>query len=167
MIFMNNRFDCIVNKEIFKCEDKDVFEWYFKMLYFETTKNEPIENDSIMIITDREPFELRNELVNMFRTSKYYRFKQCNLLGHGNVCIYCDNLGSKANELRIIIVSTRLNENMRCWRNKAIILDINYKETEIQNEYLDKCLFPTLIYYDENKLSHGRIVFYKNKNILK
>lgn len=166
MNISNVYFDCVINKDIFNFEDENVFEWYFKTLYYETTDEDIVKNDSIMIITDREPKDLMCELMDMFRNSEYYMFKESYSAGMDNKCIYCGNLGSKKNEIRVLIISSTNNESFRGWRNKAVILDINKEETEIPRKYLEMCIFTTLMYSNENKLSHGRILFHKNKNLI-
>lgn len=159
------RFDLIVNKDMFNFEDVDEFEWYFKTLYYESTEGDFLKNDSIMIITDREPKELASKLLDMFNNSEYYIPKK-SYISYNNNCIYCDNIEIKDKEIRVLIISANTGENVRCWRNKAVILDINKEDTKIRRELLERCIFPTLICYDEDKLSHGRIAFIKNKNLV-
>lgn len=165
MIVNGVYFDLVVNKDMFNFESVDEFEWYFKTLNYESDDNDVLKNDSILIATDREPKELGDKLLKMLANSEYYIPTKSHISCNNNT-IYCDNIEIVDKEIRIMVVGINMNDNLRAWRNKAVILDINKEETVISKDVLEMSIFPTLTYANENKLSHGRIAFIKNKNLI-
>lgn len=153
-------FDMIINKDIFKYNNENIYDTLINNFVNETYKDDIKRGETIIIFTVDKQF-VNEELIRAVRKNKYIIIKNRNRIPH-NIEIELEILNTDRLIKILIFDIDRSCQELRGYRGECIIVDVNTSNKAIQNfvtEQIKPALLSMNIYKKEYKPFHGILLF--------
>ncbi|HEK5061823.1 TPA: hypothetical protein SOL78_003171 [Clostridioides difficile] len=153
-------FDMIINKEIFKYNNENIYDTLINSFSNETHEDDIKQGETIIIITTNKQFVYK-ELIRAAIKNKYTLIKHRNRIKH-NIEIELKVLNTDR-LIKFLIFYRDINyQELRGYRGECVIVDVNTSNKTIQNfitEQIKLVLLFMNVYKKEYKSFHGVLLF--------
>lgn len=153
-------FDMIINKEIFKYNNENIYDTLINSFSNETHEDDIKQGETIIIFTTNKQLVYK-ELIRATIKNKYTLIKHRNRIKH-NIEIELKVLNTDR-LIKFLIFDRDINyQELRGYRGECVIVDVNTSNKTIQNfitEQIKLVLLFMNVYKKEYKPFHGVLLF--------
>ncbi|HBG4854678.1 TPA: hypothetical protein KRH68_000760 [Clostridioides difficile] len=153
-------FDMIINKDIFKYNNENIYDTLINSFSNETHEDDIKQEETIIIITTNKQFVYK-ELIRAVGKNKYIIIEHIELSTH-NIEIELKIFNTDRLIRFLIFNIDRGHQELRGYKGECVIVDVNTLNKTIQSfiiEQIKPVLLSMNVYKIEDKPFHGILLF--------